>query len=666
VPLEAGSLLHDRYRILEELGRGGMGAVYRAQDTSLGVDVAIKENFFTTPESERQFKREASLLATLRHPHLPRVTDHFVIPDQGQYLVMDFVPGRDCRQILEAHNGPLPQDEVLRWMREILDALIYLHSRPQPIIHRDIKPGNIKITPDDKAVLVDFGLAKIHDASRSTTTGAKAFTPGFAPPEQYGLGRTDGRTDIFSLGATMYMLLSGKLPEDSLERAMGHVELTPIGELNASVSPQVAAAIEKAMAPRPENRYQTADEFLKALRAPSATTRVALEPTRVHAPTLPPTIRSSVDEVLVKPPPTRRSFLVPALAGGGVLLVLGVIGIVVVTGLLRSGSGLVASAPSTTPTQTSAPAPAATPTTAAPPAVVDTPAALPEDTATPEVPPTPASTPRGSGHGQIAFVSQRAGRPQVFLMNVDGSELTQLTDLADGACQPSWSPDGERLLFITPCLNKSDVYERSALYVMNADGSDQKLLLSMVGGLFDPAWSTSGIVFTFVENNRLRLWWVGQDGNGAKQLSQPNSADRQASWSPEGDRLAFMNTSRAGSPTIYWMFQDGTFNGSNPDQITRDRAASSPAWSPLGDLIAYVADVNIFIVRWDAHGFDAQQLTSEAPNADPDWSPDGQWIVFESWRDAANHDIYIMSTNGASVTRLTEDPGLDYQPAWRP
>jgi len=384
VPLEPGSLLQNRYRIQEELGRGGMGAVYRVEDTSLGVDVAIKENFFTSPESERQFKREASLLATLRHPHLPRVTDHFVIPDQGQYLVMDFVPGRDARQILEDQNGPLPQEEVLRWMREILDALTYLHSRPQPIIHRDIKPGNIKITPDDRAVLVDFGLAKVHDASRSTTTGAKAFTPGFAPPEQYGLGRTDARTDIYSLGATMYMLLTGKLPADSLERAMGHSKLTPITDINPSVSPQVAAAVENAMATSPEERYNTAEEFIKGLRAPSATTRAAPEPTRVHAPALPPTIRSSIDTPLVKPAPARRSLLVPALAGGALILVLGVIGIVVLTGLLRSAPGVVG--PVDTPTQTAtSPGSQPSPTSAAPP--------LAEDTRPRLNPPLPKSSP---------------------------------------------------------------------------------------------------------------------------------------------------------------------------------------------------------------------------------------------------------------------------------
>ena len=663
--LEAGSLLHDRYRILEELGRGGMGAVYRVLDESLGVDVAIKENFFTTPESERQFKREATLLATLRHPHLPRVTDHFVIPGQGQYLVMDFVPGTDCRQILEAQNGPLPQGDVIRWMREILEALNYLHTRTEPIIHRDIKPGNIKITPDDRAVLVDFGLAKIHDASRSTTTGAKAFTPGFAPPEQYGLGRTDPRTDIYSLGATMYMLLTGKIPADSLERAMGHIQLTPIPDLNPSVSPQVASAVEKAMGVRPEERFATATEFLQSLRAPSATTRVAAEPTRIHAPTLPPTIRSPMDTPLVKPAPARRSLLIPAIIGGGVLLVLAVVVIVVVAGLFRSTPAVSGPVATPTPSETVAPAgPISTVTDA--PVVESSPTAPLEPTPTAEVEVVPAVAPQGGGHGQIAFVSERAGRPQVFLMNVDGTDATQLTSLTDGACQPAWSPDGEKLLFITPCLGKAEAYERSALYIMNADGSDQGIFLSMVGGLFDPDWSASGVIFTFLENNKLRLWQVADDGSGARQISQPNSADRQASWSPGGDRLVFMNTSRAGSPTVYWMFQDGTFDGSNPDQVTRDRPATSPDWSPLGDLVAYVTDVNIYLVGWDAVGFDAVQLTTAAPNADPDWSPDGKWITFESWRDAANHDIYIMTTNAASVTRLTDDPALDYQPAWRP
>ena len=128
-----------------------------------------------------------------------------------------------------------------------------------------------------------------------------------------------------------------------------------------------------------------------------------------------------------------------------------------------------------------------------------------------------------------------------------------------------------------------------------------------------------------------------------------------------------MNTSRTGNPTIYWVFDDGSFTGSNPNQVTRNQEANSPDWSPTGDLIAYMADdTHIWIVKWDAVGYGSIKLTTKGPNADPDWSPDGQWITFESWRDAANHDIYIMTGNGGMQTRLTDDAAWDYQPAWRP
>src|SRR3990172_6745549 len=179
MPLKPGSVLWHRYRIESVLGQGGMGAGCRAIDINLGVAVAVKENLFTTEEFARQFKREATILASLRHPNLPRVTDHFVIPGEGQYLVMDFVAGEDLRQRLE-RGGPGSEAGGL------------------PFLHGDVKPGNIKLTPEGKALLVDFGLAKVVDDTGSTTTGAKAMTPGFSPPQQYGSGRTDPRTDIYS------------------------------------------------------------------------------------------------------------------------------------------------------------------------------------------------------------------------------------------------------------------------------------------------------------------------------------------------------------------------------------------------------------------------------------------------------------------------------------
>src|SRR5260221_4313748 len=262
--LERGALLHKRYRIVEILGQGGMGSVYRAVDENLGTDCAVKENLFTTDEYARQFRLEAVILANLRHPNLPRVTDHFVIGDQGQYLVMDYIEGEDLRQRME-RVGNINEDEAILLGASMCDALTYLHTRKPPILHRDIKPGNVKITPDGHIFLVDFGLAKVLHGSQATTTGARAMTPGYSPPEQYGTARTDPRTDVYSLGATLYASLTGIIPEDGLARAMGNTQLTPLRKRNSKISRRLAAAIEKAMGIDPADRFQNAEEFKRSL-----------------------------------------------------------------------------------------------------------------------------------------------------------------------------------------------------------------------------------------------------------------------------------------------------------------------------------------------------------------------------------------------------------------
>ena len=263
--LERGSLLNRRYRIVEILGQGGMASVYRAVDENLGVDVAVKENLFTTDEYSRQFRREAVILANLRHPNLPRVTDHFAIENQGQYLVMDYIEGEDLRQRLD-RLGPLPDEEVIILGAAVCDALSYMHALNPPVLHRDIKPGNVKITPQGRIFLVDFGLAKVvQSTSLATTTGARAMTPGYSPPEQYGTAHTDARTDIYSLGATLYSALTDALPEDGLARAMEQADLTPIRKRNQHASRRLTAVIERALEVKPDDRYQNADEFKQDL-----------------------------------------------------------------------------------------------------------------------------------------------------------------------------------------------------------------------------------------------------------------------------------------------------------------------------------------------------------------------------------------------------------------
>ena len=202
--LSTGQVLQNRYRIQRLLGAGGFGAVYAAWDTHMDRPRALKENLETSAEAQRQFKREAQMLGDLSHPNLPKVIDHFTIPGQGQYLVMEYVDGTDLQTWLDASPAGLPDAKVLPWISQVCQALAYLHRQTPAVIHRDIKPANIKITPQGKAMLVDFGSAKLYHPQAKTTVGARAVTPGYSPIEQYGKGTTDARSDVYSLAATLY------------------------------------------------------------------------------------------------------------------------------------------------------------------------------------------------------------------------------------------------------------------------------------------------------------------------------------------------------------------------------------------------------------------------------------------------------------------------------
>jgi Tol biopolymer transport system component len=418
---------------------------------------------------------------------------------------------------------------------------------------------------------------------------------------------------------------------------------------------------------RPEERFPTAEAFAEALLA----TPAVAEPTRVAGTKMREAIRPPAEPTRVAPPaPTpakRRGWVLPVAIGVFAFVALGV-----GAGLLLTRDG--ASPQPTEPPQSTQAGglvelPSATPepaSTEPPTLAAAAESATPELSPTPEASPTPAVTPMGGGGGQIAYASDRFGVPQVFLMDVTGANVIQLTNLSDGACQPAWSPTGDRLLVVSPCRQKADQYRNAAIYVLKADGSDIVPLISKPGGVYDPAWSPAGIAFTYLEDNQPAIWVAQEDGGSQVRLSIGRARDSQPAWSPAGDRLALLNTSRAGSDTVFWVFADGTFNGSNPDQVTRGQLADAPDWSPLGDLIAYMVDPHIWIVKWDAVGFGAVKLSTTGPDDDPDWSPDGQWITFETWRDSANHDIYIMTANGAQPTRLTTDVARDFQPAWRP
>jgi eukaryotic-like serine/threonine-protein kinase len=276
--LTTGQMLQDRYRVVASLGAGGMGAVYRALDLRLDRPVAIKEmvpepglDAATLEQLRVQFRQEAVTLAKLSHPHLVPVTDYF--EERGNdYLVMAFVEGESLADRIR-RQGSLPEVQVVIWARQLLDALSYCHN--QGIIHRDIKPQNVVIKSSGEAVLVDFGLVKLWDPAdpRTQTVMRGAGTPGYAPPEQYSIhtGHTDPRSDLYSLGATLYHALTGQAPPTASDRmAYPNQCMTP-RQLDGRVSAPLDTTISRAMALAVGDRWPDAEAMARQLSAPSDT-----------------------------------------------------------------------------------------------------------------------------------------------------------------------------------------------------------------------------------------------------------------------------------------------------------------------------------------------------------------------------------------------------------
>ncbi|NMB53164.1 MAG: protein kinase [Leptolinea sp.] len=710
--LEPGTILNNRYRIISVLGQGGMGAVYRAVDERLGSPVAVKENLNLADEFARQFKKEAVTLASLRHPALPRVADYFAYPRQGQYLVMDYIEGEDLRQRIERMDH-LPDRDVVLIGEAVCDALTYLHTRIPPVIHRDIKPGNIKITPSQKVFLVDFGLVKQEYADQATTTGARAMTPGYSPPEQYGTARTDARTDVYSLAATLYAALTGAIPEDSITRATHNVALTPIPTFVPNCSKHLAVVIEKGLELNPNDRYQTAAEFRRALLDSLELTTSFLTPPRITAP--PPEAVDSIpssqnyeeiftppeeEEEVVEPapielPPSTRQK--PARSKSRVLLISAVVLVMLVLGSFfvpwTNLPSFIRPTPIPVVQKTSTSIPSLTRTSA--------PVLLPEENQTiqptemavqPTVEnsptmtiteaPSPTATPLISiigGSDLIAFTSERTGNSQIWSMNPDGSTQKQMTGLADGACQPAWSPDGTQLAFISPCIGKKDIYAGSQIYLSNADGKNVHLMPAPMNpaGDFNPAWSPDGKKIAFASlrtDTKPHIFLFSFEDSSVKQVTSASYGDIQPSWAPSGLQLAFV---RQFPNSQIWITD---LTGKQQFQYSPSGAVKNywPEWSRDGSILFYSqTSPEPFLPYLVGLSYENRGKSLEfrlppvgaadiGPATELAISPDGKWGTYESWPDGTNHDIYIISIDGSDRRRLTTDKERDFSPVWKP
>jgi serine/threonine protein kinase len=688
--LENGYLLKNRYRILDILGQGGMGAVYRAVDENLDSTVAIKENSFFSDDYARQFQREAKILASLRHPNLPRVFDYFVIEGQAQYLVMDYIEGDDLRQWM-SHGECITEIEALQIGIAICNALIYLHSRVPAITHRDIKPGNIKLTPSGEIVLVDFGLVKILHENEVTTTAARAMTPGYSPPEQYGDEPTDQRSDIFSLGATLYAALAGYLPEDSLARTTGKADLTPLSSYLPHLSRQTRFSIEKALSLRFEDRWQSAKDFKQALVSARDALPAEHKVKSRLTPSEPPDTENGEGPLSTTDRSEGRKL--PALQWFKTLdpvwvifsIVIGVLLLTLLASLIKlpGMQEFFSEAFQVTPNEPIMDESESTqrgdPTTgslAGIPEATPLPGQTEDESLPSEVVASP--TPVGGVIGRIAFVSERTGIPQIWLVDASSLELIQLTDIEDGACQPDWSPDGSQIVFTSPCTGKSSRYPGSRLLVMDVENGTLIPLPSSLEGDYDPAWSPDGewIAYTTLVNNRSQLAKINLNDLEIVRLSDDAFQDSSPAWSPDGARLAFVRV--LGYAQICLMDADGknaiqfTFSGSTHN--------SNPTWFPDGNLILFSQALGSDSPLKQLYGMRLEDIGQSKEYAikprryldyvplmdNVNVSPDGSWLAFDYWYFDKLTDIYMMTFPGASLIQLTDHPQMDYDPVWAP
>ncbi len=277
-PLKNGEVLRGRYQVRERIGQGGMGSIYLAEDLRLsGRLCALKEVLYDRnlpdkilQQAREQFFREATVLARLDHPNLPKVSDFFS-SGQRDYLVMDYVPGNDLRTLMldaRRHKSFLLEKDVLNWASQLADALSFMHEQDPSIVHRDIKPSNLKLTPNGLLKLVDFGLVKIMAPEEVTITVIQGQgTALYTPLEQYGGDglHTDIRADIYAFGATLYHLLTNEAPADARKRFLQPESLLPPRQINPAVSQRTERAILWAMALHPDQRPDSIDTLRQSL-----------------------------------------------------------------------------------------------------------------------------------------------------------------------------------------------------------------------------------------------------------------------------------------------------------------------------------------------------------------------------------------------------------------
>jgi serine/threonine-protein kinase len=664
--------LEGRYRIERELGQGGMATVYLAEDLKHQRRVAIK---VLLPElaaslGAERFLREITTTANLRHPHI------LPLYDSGEaggflYYVMPVVEGESLRDRLDREKQ-LPLDDALSIAREVADALSYAHSRG--VIHRDIKPENI-LLESGHAVVADFGIARAVSAAggeKLTGTGMAIGTPQYMSPEQAaGEKDLDGRSDLYSLGCVLYEMLAGQPPfTGPTVESVIHQHLMaippPVTQLRPSVPPEVVAALQRALAKAPADRFNPVAQFA-----------VALAPGPAAA------------------APLRRAMPSRAMIGIGVAGALVVIAALVVL-VRRSGGG-----PDITIGRTM------------------------QVTREPGLEVDPALSPDGAA---IAYAAGPTNAMQIYVRQVSGGRPVALTnDTTDNFRWPRWSPDGSRIayqsndgIYVVPALGGAPRrvvrvdsgaftiwaapisgfdwspdgariawttgYSDSVIRVASLAGGET-VALKAPGEAFSPVWSPDGRRIAVAVGNpafvfgtayfgnvgATAIWVVRTDGSGATRVSTDSGLNVSPQWSPDGRDLYWVSN-RDGSRDIYRQrLRGGSAAVGVPQRLTTGADAQGLSLSRSGARLAY-SRLNLWSAIWSipvpTRGSvsirGARRITTGNETIeDVDVSPDGRWLVFDSDR-GGNADLYVMPAAGGEARQITTDPAGDFSGDWSP
>ncbi|HWM91179.1 MAG TPA: protein kinase [Thermoanaerobaculia bacterium] len=651
----------DHYRILGHVGIGGMGVVYKAEDSRLQRTVALKflpPALTRDPVAKARFLQEARTASALDHPNICTVYDVGELDDDRLYLAMPAYDGETVKRKIE-RGGPLPVEEAVDIAKQAALGLAKAHR--QGIVHRDVKPANLMVTRDGIVKILDFGLAKLAGSAGLTRTGFCVGTPTYMSPEQ-ARGEVDHRTDLWSLGVVLYEMLTGRVPfhaesDPGIVHAVLHDEPAPLRRWRPDAPPELQRIVAGLLKKSLPDRYPTAENVLADLRAlggPPTSGRPSTAPRRRLPAVLAALAVLAVLSLLwsllwlrsrdTSPPalgPVTRltwqegSERQPALAPAGDFLVY----------VKRLGGDtdlfweLVHG---------------------------DNPRNLTEDS------PVDESDPAVSPDGRyIAFRSERDGGG-LFIMGATGESVRRLTGFG---YNPAWSPDGREIVFARQ--EGSDPAQRfdvSKLWRIPAEGGEPRLLVGE--DATQPAWSPQGLRIAYwsfsADTGQRSIWTVLRDGSDPVQAVANTHLNWNPVWSPDGRYLYFLSD-RNGSRNV-WRVRIDEASG-------RPLSEPRPVRAPSESIVSFSTGREKIIyatlegrTNVERIGFDPEKgvvVGTLAPVTRGSWairsahvSPDGQWVVFDT--SAPQEDLFLVRSDGSGQRQLTDDAHKDRTPRWFP